>query len=184
MSRHLILLLLGLLAAQHAHAQMTVMSCNYDSGMVVISKTRWDETGSDFIIRKTASPLPRCVFTQQPGDIRIPESEKIGNDWYYIGFQQGKLLLDAGTANTGRELIVIDAATGKTLRNIPSLESPTVEGNFAIITDETEIPASKKQCPEVAAKYLPNTIIAIEKKVDLTTFKITPTQKRRCVYME
>jgi hypothetical protein len=158
-----------------------------DAGLLpdaVIVKSRANEVGADFLIRKKGAGPFKCVFSPKAGDVRVPASGKDVNSYSFLALRQGKLLIDDGTSASGRELVIIDARTGKTLRSFASIESPTVKGGFAIIMSNSKVRATAGKCPDMDAGLLPDAVIGVEQKIDLATMVATPTGKERCIYLE
>jgi hypothetical protein len=159
--------------------------CYGNERFFVIARSRMNDAGTDFIIRRSTSPAtkPACIFKMEAGDITVPDDRRENPPKYFLGIWNDRLVLDSGTASQNRDVSILDMNTGKVLLNLHTFNSGRIEGGTVII-DKAGPRGTKLTCANLPPDLVSLSRMVRESRVDLETFKVTKTDKVRCQYSE
>ncbi|XYD09859.1 hypothetical protein R1A27_04735 [Methylobacterium sp. NMS12] len=159
--------------------------CHPSGIYLVIARERPDQTGSNFLIRRTndAQSGAPCTFSYKLGDLRVPASPELENAWYFLALLGERMALDAGTASQHRKLIIVDLPTGRIVKEFYTFREAQVRNGTAYIT----IPGrrgTRSICPDIEESLIGNTRLISEIAVNLKTLASSPAGGMKCVYEE
>lgn len=141
--------------------------------------------GTDFLIKykPTADATFACKYQVEPGDLEIK------NQWaeYFLGLSGDLLILDSGTGNHGRRLILWNLAKRKKVLNAPYEDPIEIKSTSMTYWLETG-KANARNCPKYVNPEDEEMSIGavIETKVTmlLADFNIARSSQTRCAYRE
>lgn len=159
--------------------------CHVSGIYLVIARERPDQTGSDFLIRKTndAQSGAPCTFSYKPGDLRMPASPELENAWYFLALSGRRMVLDAGTASQHRKMIIVDLPTGRIVKEFDTFQEAQVKNGIAYITNPGRR-GTRRMCPGIEDSLIGNTRLVSEVAVNLNTLASSPAEGMKCVYEE
>lgn len=159
--------------------------CHASGIYLVIARERPDQTGSDFLIRRTndAQSGTPCTFSYKLGDLRVPTNPELENTWYFLTLFGERMALDGGTASQHRKLIIVDLPTGRIVKEFDTFQEAQVRNGIAYIT----VPGrrgTRRMCPDIEDSLIGDTRLVSEVAVNLKTLQSSPAGGMKCVYEE
>ena len=161
--------------------QATETSKCYNEGHYVVMGTAVpdDNVGTNFTIYKKAKASEKVTCPlKKNGTWTIPNNEAE----YYLGQKGDLLILDSGTSEQGRSIIIWNLAQRKKIKNFPYEVSASIKGDNIIYWTRSKDKVTPQNCPNLKEfkKVGLDTAIDYQELLDLKTLKVKKTTIKQC----
>jgi hypothetical protein len=172
---------LPLLCVTMTSASLAEPQCHSNARYHVVAEPYPEDAGNRFAVTRIDGAAPAdCVFDAAKADLVIGES---GDPLWFGDLVDDSLVLSRSTGPQG-DLLVYDLKTGKPVLDIPADEY-AIENGVLSFWERTG-QATAATCPTFAENEANGfgSVIAVEKRLDLTSAAVTATGASKCVAVQ
>ncbi|SFV30918.1 hypothetical protein SAMN05216456_1172 [Devosia crocina] len=153
--------------------------CFQNDHYLVIEQPRFEEVGSEFIVRPPARGKIACSFETSDGDIRIGE---IDDPIHYLGLAGPYLVLERSTGPDGNLVVYdLDAGAFEPIIDVPVDDEILVDDETIAYWERTDV-GTAENCKEYAEhrSYGFGSVISEERTFDIASGTLSASGDWRC----